>query len=167
MKYDWERALAVGVNLARENIRRGDEMKETDVAWALLVDAAQTSKQSYKAPPRQDFPSKSTMPDAPDEITHWQRMAAYLRGDTKQLDAAGTTRPPMPSAAAVTRAEKVLWVWHHKVKGGIKHKQAVFLLAAGVPMRFITSQTGLHRGRLYNQRQLMMLDMLEAIGRAA
>lgn len=164
--FDWHRAMAAGRDMALEDARRGATPGEPEAMWALLKEAAQVSRVAYRAPPNSGWPRKSAMPDAPDDVSHWHLIAAYLAG---QLDEMPTTesRPPMPSAAQISRSEAVLYLWHcHALarKGDKSRiKKAVYLKACGVPDRKIRAVTGLSRQQIHRAKIEAMDDMLEAV----
>jgi len=164
--YDWERAMREGCKLAVENARKNATLSGVDVMWELLKDAISVSGITYTGTPRQGLPRKSAMPDAPDEITYWQQMSAYLRGETEdqpEIEA----RPPEPTAEQISRAGMVLEVWHRaalKERGDWKRiRKAVYLKASGVPHRKVSAITGFSRQRLHRSKAEAMGDMLEFI----
>ena len=165
---DWERILKRGAELAVERARLGQDLKATDAMWALLQDAAQTSRLAHKAPPRTGYPIKSAMPETPDDISAWQLMSAYLRGEVSDMPTT-VARPPQPSARQIEEAEQVLALWHlHALcrRGGRdKMRKAVYMRAAGVPMRKIRAVTGFSRQRLHAAKVEAMTDMLAAVRR--
>lgn len=164
--YDWDRAKAAGLEMAYAQVKAGQEVAVRDVYWALLREAAQVSAISYTGPPRQSLPSKSTMPEAPDEVSQWQLMSAYLKGDLEEMPP-DQSRPPMPSAAEITRADMVLQVWHlatFRGKGDWKRmRKAVYMRACGVPPRKITAVTGFSRQRLNDAKHKALDDMAEFV----
>lgn len=142
--YDWRRALNHAVNLAVENKRKGYDIRDEDLAWELLREAAKVSAIAYSGPPRSGMPTKSTMPDAPDEVTWWQISSAYIRGDLDEIPEA-RARQPQPTSEQITRASMVLDVWHFKAmpeRQGSKRKAAVYMKACGAPDRKITAVMG-------------------------
>ena len=165
MDFDWGRAIGHGEQLAQEQVRRGDPVDERAIMWALLREAAETSR-AYSGPPWTGWPSKSTMPDSPDEITVWQKVAAYLRGEIEDMPS-DETRPPMPTASAVTRSEHVLGVWHAKALAHMgawsERRKAVYLAACGCPVRKVTAITGMKPQQIHHARRQAMDDMWDHI----
>src|SRR5690554_1905181 len=106
-RFDWTRAVRAGEVLAVENARRGVAPDVTHVMWELLREAADVSQRAFPSLPRLGYPSKSSIPDGPEEATMWQRIAAYLRGEIEEMPS-DETRPPRPSIEQVSRAEAVL-----------------------------------------------------------
>ena len=162
--HDWRRTIAVGVDLAKDMIRSDVEMSERHVMWALLCHAAKVSQIAYPAPPRLGFPAKSAMPDAPDDVTQWQLIAAYLKGEVEEMPV-DQSRPPMPSAEEISRADVVLHVWHRCALGdrGAKAKRAVYLKACGVPDRKVRAVTGLKKERIRYLKDCAAQEMWEAV----
>ena len=156
---DWSKLIRVGAGLAEEYNRSGTAPTNEAIMWALLCDAAKVSSLAYSAPPRQDYPSKSTMPDAPDEITVWQKISAYLKGDLDEMPQ-DDARPPRPSAEAISRAETVLHVWHHAVKIGRQHKRAVYIRACGGKPGLASRITGLGTSEQKAAKRRAMNEML-------
>ena len=54
---------------------------------------------------------KSALPDGVDEVTVWQMISAYLRGEVENLSSSDT-KTPRPTAKQITRAEVMLEMWH-------------------------------------------------------
>ena len=86
-------------------------------------------------PPRLGFPAKSALPDGLDEVTVWQMVRAYLKGEIENLPSSDT-KPPRPTAQQVSRAEVILELWHHVAlmdRGDHKRlKRGVYLKASGM-----------------------------------
>ena len=166
--YDWRRALNAGLDIAIEQVRAGQEVGDREIIWALLCEAAKVSGLTYSGPPRRGMPVKSTMPDAPDEVSAWQLMSAYLRGDLEEMPTEQVT-PPQPTAEQVTRAEMVLDVWHRAAliaRGDwSRMRKAVYLKACGVPDRKVRAVTGFTRARIHSSKQQALDDMQEFIAR--
>lgn len=165
--HDWQRAVRDGVEMAESQIRSDKAMDELDVIWALLCDAAQVSGHAYSGPPAAGYPIKSTMPESGDEVTQWQMMSAYLRGEVQEIPD-GKARV-QPTAHQISRAEAVLDVWHLFALTGIgnrkKLKKALYLRACGVKMRRIRAVTGITRQQLHRAKQQAMGDMWGVIRR--
>lgn len=164
---DWPRAWRIGEDLARDQVRRGDPVDDSAIMWALLCDAAKVSRIAYKAPPPQGFPGKSVMPDAPEEISAFAKMRAYLSGELEEMPEEAS-RDPQPDAAAIDRAEAVLWLWHNEAlnnKGARSNlKKAVYAKALGVPDRKVRAKTGLTREQIKHAKRQAVSDMLAKIG---
>ncbi len=164
--HDWRRTIAEGVELAKDQIRSDVTMDETHVMWALLKEAAQVSSIAYSAPPRTGLPIKSTLPEAADDVTQWQRISAYLRGEVEELPEI-ETRPPRPSAEQVTRSEIILEVWHRYCLSRFgersKMKKAVYLKACEVPDRKVRAITGMTKQRIHSAKKEAMENMWEII----
>jgi hypothetical protein len=162
--FDWRRALVHGVDLVAQNNPPDAEWHTWQAMWELLREAAETSKIAYAAPPRSGYPAKSLMPDATDDITYWQRMAGYVRGELEDAPT-DRPRPPMPSAAAVSRCDAVLYAWHHGTpRVPIKFKRPIYMRACGVPPRKIRAVTGISKDQLQYQREKAMVAMLRFVG---
>ncbi|WP_171232181.1 hypothetical protein [Ruegeria sp. HKCCA4812] len=164
--HDWRRTIAEGVELAKGQIRSDVTMDETHVMWALLCEAAEVSKIAYSGPPRTGMPSKSALPEAPDDVTQWQRISAYLRGEVEELPEI-EARAPRPSAEQVTRSEIILEVWHrfciNRFGERSKMKKAVYLKACGMPDRKVRTVTGMTKQRIHSAKKEAMQDMWEII----
>ena len=167
MSFDWRPALIHGATLAINNHRDlGDEVETWQAMWALLCEAAEVSR-AFPGPPRSGHPEKAAWPDAPDEITHWQRQAAYLRGDLDELPY-DDPAPPVPSAAEVTRADVVLDAWHtYALRRGAfpyPHKKYIYRLASGAPMGAVCRMCGQPVHYVADLRRKASLQMLRGIG---
>jgi len=149
--HDWRRTLRDGFEIARDQVRKDYAVKDHHVAWALLTEAAWVSRVAYPAPPRSGFPGRSAMPESPDEVTQWQLMSAYLRGEISSLPDE-PQKMPRPEAHVIDRAELILDLWHQSalIKKGNKRtlKRAVYAKALGVKPRKIFEQYGLRYKQL-------------------
>ena len=167
-KHNWPATIKAGVDMAAEQVRSDVQVKETHVMWALLREAATVSGRAYGAPPRSGWPVKSTMPDAPDDVSQWQMMMAYIQGQVEDAPAV-KSRPPQPSMEQITRAEVILHIWHHHAlkSRGARHrmKKAVYLKACGLPDRKVRAVTGFTKQAIHSAKEAAMVDMWEAIRR--
>ena len=50
--------------------------------------------------------------DAPDDVTQWQLLLAYLKGELETLPSSDM-KPSRPSAEQIDRADLILHLWHH------------------------------------------------------
>lgn len=162
-KFDWQAAWRHGAAIAGDYSRSGTALTDQAIAWALLCEAARVSR-SYPAPPRSGYPVKSSWPDFPDEVTMWHKMSAYLQGDLDELPE-DESRPPMPSAAEISRADHVLTVWHHAVSLGRNKKRAVYLRACGAKAGKIARVSGVTTTELKTARRRALGEMLRHISR--
>ncbi len=164
--HDWRRTIAEGVELAKDQVRSDVTLDETHVMWALLCEAAQVSSIAYSGPPRTGMPAKSALPEAPDDVTMWQRISAYLRGEVEDLPEI-EARPPRPSAEQVTRSEIILEVWHRfclqRFGERSKMKKAVYLKACGQPDRKVRAITGMTKQKIHSAKKAAMKEMWEII----
>jgi hypothetical protein len=165
-KHNWVATIRAGAELAAEQVRSDVEVKEEHVIWALLCEAAQTSARAYSSPPRTGLPQKSVMPEAPEDVSYWHMMMAYIKGQIEEAPAT-KPKPPIPSAEQISRAEIILHIWHHYAlrKKGAKNrmKKAVYLKACGVPDRKVRSVTGFTRQAIHSAKEAAMRDMWEII----
>lgn len=139
---DWPRAFRAGADMVADHYRSGTAITNEAIIWALLCDAASVSAIAGSRPPYQGYPTKSAMPDAPDEISMWQRLAAYMRGEIDELPET-ESRPPRPSAEAISRSDAVLHVWHSHVTLGRDKKRAVYIRACGGKPGLVRRITGM------------------------
>jgi hypothetical protein len=106
------------------------------------------------------------MPDTPDDVTQWQLVSAYLRGEVGEMPI-DESKPPMPSAEQISRAEVVLYLWHHHAlphKGDrSRMKRAIYLKACGVPERKVRAVTGMTRHAIRRARDDAMKDMWDIV----
>lgn len=164
--FDWRKALNHGVTLYAENIRDHDTAEAWVAMWELLCEAARVSR-SYEAPPRSDYPEKGAWPDAPDEMTHFQRGMAYLRGEIDEA-APDEPLPPIPTAAEITRADAVLALWHNhalcRPGGPLPAKRAIYALAEGKPLGAVMRMSGMNRHEVLAMRKKAAEQMLRALG---
>ena len=158
--HNWRRTILDGFKLAEQQVRRDRRIKMPNVAWALLCEAAEVSRISYQAPPRSGFPGRSAMPESPDEVTQWQLMSAYLRGEISSLPDE-PQKMPRPEAHVIDRAELILDLWHQTAlitKGNKRAlKRAVYEKALGVKPRKIIQRYDLH----YKQLNAAVLEASE------
>jgi hypothetical protein len=165
-RHNWPATIKAGVEMAGEQVRSDVQVKETHVMWALLKEAAQVSSLAYRAPPRTGWPQKSSLPDAPDDVSQWQMMMAYIRGQVEDAPAV-KARPPQPSVEQIARAEIILHIWHHyalKRKGERSRiKRAVYLKACNVPDRKVRAVTGMTKQAIHAAKEEAMRDMWAAI----
>lgn len=166
-KHDWRRTISHGVDLALEALPMTATLRDHNVVWALVKEAAFVSRVTYPAPPRSSFPSKAALPDAPDDVTQWQLISAYLRGDIDSLPATVQARPAQPSKEQIDRCEVILEVWHRhalKRKGDrSRMKKAIWLKANNAAARHILAVTGLSRQRVQHAQNEAMRDMWAVI----
>lgn len=167
-RHDWSRSLRWAEVAAVENARIGSAVGPVQVMWELLRDAARVSALAYPAERVRGYPSRSSLPEMPSDVTAWQMMAAYLRGEVEEMPVS-ECRPPMPSAEQISRADAVLDVWHRHALGRLgdapRIKRAVYLRACGVPPRKIRSITGIERQALHRAKDEAMTDMWQAVRR--
>lgn len=159
---DWDRHFRDAASFAADYHRSGTAIGPEALMWALLCDAARVTALAYRAQPYQGYPTKSAWPDAPDEITWWQQHSAYLRGEVEDLPA-DDSRPPIPTAAEISRAEAVLHLWHHAVTLGRQRKRAVYLRACQRSAGKVTRITGETQREQKAARRRAIREMLGAI----
>lgn len=166
--HNWATTIKAGSEMAAEQVRSDVEVTEAHVIWALLSEAAKTSARAYSGPPRTGYPNKSVMPDAPDDVSYWHMMMAYIQGQLEN-EPVDQARPPIPSAEQIGRAEIILHIWHHHAlkNKGAKHrmKKAVYLKACGVPDRKVRAVTGFTRQAIHAAKAEAMRDMWDMIRR--
>lgn len=164
----WNKTWRDGEDLARDNIKSDATLRNHHVAWELLKEAAKVSRLTYRAPPRTGFPGKSSLPDAPDDVTQWQLLSAYLRGEIESLPSS-QTRPSRPTSVQIDRAELVLYLWHHHAlrrKGDRSRiKRAVYMKANGVRTMRIASVTGLTTKQIRTAQVEASEDIVDQIFR--
>ena len=164
--FDWRKALFHGVTLAGENHREYDTGEAWTAMWELLCEAARVSR-AFDAPPHTGYPAKSSLPDAPEEMTPWQRQMAYLRGELDEVPV-DEPQPPAPTASEVTRAEAVLELWHaHALwRGAHPHpaKRHIYRLAEGASIGSVMRRTGLARHQVLAMKRRAAEQMLRAAG---
>jgi hypothetical protein len=145
--YNWHKALKDAESDALDHLKRDAVLSQHHVGFALLRTAATTSRLSYSAPPRPGWPSKSALPDSVDDVTQWQLISAYLKGELASLPDI-ENRMPRPSSDAIDQCDLVLHVWHHYAlphKGDRSRiKRAVYLRANGAKPNKIAAVTGIN-----------------------
>ena len=138
----------------------------THIVWELLKEAATVSRIAYSSPPRLGLPAKSALPDGVDEVTVWQMISAYLRGEVENLPSSDT-KAPRPTAKQITRAEEMLEMWHKLAvndKGDRKRlKRAVCLKASDMRPRLVRTKTGLNYQQLWKAQKDACSDLWEVI----
>lgn len=166
--FDWSRAWTHGERLAEEQTRKGDKVDDVAIMWALMREAVRTSALCDSAPPRSHWPSKSSWPENPDEISAWHMTMAWIRGE---LDDAPKMRakPAQPSAAAISRRDNVLHVWHEAAlrdtPNWLNKRMALHAYAAGAKSAAVCHKSGLSRQSLSSAKQRAMQDMVDYINR--
>ena len=162
----WDSTWRDGEDLARDNIKADATLKEHHVTWELLKEAAKVSRLTYPAPPRTGFPSTSSLPDSPDDVTQWQLLSAYLRGEIESLPSS-QTKPSRPTSVQIDRAELILYLWHHyslRRKGDKSRiKRAVYMKANGVKTIKIANITGLTTKQIRTAQVEACEDIAEQI----
>ena len=166
--HNWNKTLRDGETLALDNKKADAVLKDHHIAWELLKEAAKVSRLTYSAPPRTGFPSTSSLPDAPDDVTQWQLMSAYLRGDIESLPSS-QTKDSRPSSEQIDRSELILYFWHHHAlirKGDRSRiKRAVYLKANGVKTQRIGAVTGLTTKQILSAQTEAAEDIIQHIYR--
>ena len=164
--FDWRRAMLHGITLAGDNLRDYDEPEAWIAMWELLCEAARVSR-AFDGPPPMGYPEKSSLPDAPEEMTPWQKQMAYLRGELDEMPEDEPT-PPAPTSAEVSRAEAVLHLWHtHALwRGAYPHpfKRQIYRLAEGAPLGQVIRMTGMKRSEVLAMKRKASYQMLRAAG---
>lgn len=164
--HDWRTTLKDGEELAKNNIRSDKPVTMARIAWELLREAAFVSRVSYTAPPRSGFPGRSAMPESTDEVTYWQLISAFLRGELDQLPE-DTTKPPRPTSVQIDRADVILDLWHQvalRTHGDYRRlRSAVYLMAAGVKPQRICADHGLNYKRLNAAKVTASEEMAQMI----
>lgn len=168
--HDWRRGIRDGFHIARDQVRKDRAVTLPHIAWALLTEAAQVSRIAYAAPPRTGYPVKSAMPESVDEVTQWQLMSAYLRGDITSLpDDEG--KAPRPEAHVIDRAGLILDLWHQVAlaqKGDKRRlKKAVYDRAQGIKPRVICKKYGITYRQLHSALEHASEDMAQQIEKHA
>ena len=165
-QFDWRRAMLHGITLASDNLREYDEPEAWIAMWSLLCEAARVSR-AFDGPPAMGFPDKSSLPEAPDEVTPWQKQMAYLRGELDELPEDEPT-PPAPTSAEVSRAEAVLDLWHSHAlrRGAYPHpaKRHIYRLADGATLGQVMRLTGMKRHEVLAMKRKASIEMLRAAG---
>ena len=166
LDHDWRTTVRDGTQMAQQNAKRGVVVDGTHIVWELLKEAATVSRIAYSSPPRTGFPMKSALPDGVDDVTVWQMVSAYLRGEVENLPSSDT-KAPRPTAKQITRAEVMLELWHKVAlndKGDRKRlKRAVYLKASGMRPRVVRSKTGLNYQQLWKAQKDACSDLWEII----
>ncbi|MBQ59112.1 MAG: hypothetical protein CMA66_01025 [Euryarchaeota archaeon] len=164
--HNWHKTLRDGEQLALDNKKADAVLRDHHIAWELLKEAAKVSRLTYPAPPRTGFPSTSSLPDAPDDVTQWQLMSAYLRGDIESLPSS-ETKASRPSSEQIDRSELILYLWHHYAlirKGDRSRiKRAVYLKANGVKTQRIGAITGLTTKQILSAQTEAGQDIIDHI----
>lgn len=164
--HNWQKTLKDAETLALDNKKADAVLRDHHLAWELLKEAAKVSRLTYPAPPRTGFPSTSSLPDAPDDITQWQLMSAYLKGDIESLPSS-QTKASRPSSEQIDRSELILYLWHHyalmRLGDRSRIKRAVYLKANGVKTQRIGAITGLTTKQILTAQTEAGQDIIEQI----
>lgn len=159
--FDWDRAWRYGRSIAGDYHRSTTTIGDHEIMWALLCDAAAVAE-TFPAASGRGYPQKSAWPDFPDQVTAWQLMAAYVRGEVEEMPEAD---PPkiQPSAEDISRTWAVLDLWHSAVTLGVKRKRAVFLAACRKRPRLIQRIAGVGAQELKNAKRRSVDEMLKRL----
>jgi len=164
--HDWQRTLRAAEQLALDNIKADAKVSDKHIGWELLREAARVSRISYPAPPRTGFPTSSSLPDAPDDVTQWQLLSAYLKGELETLPSSDM-KPSRPSAEQIDRADLILHLWHHHAlarKGDKSRlKRGVYLKANGMHPQKISHILGINSRQLKRAQDEASLDIVYEI----
>lgn len=156
-----------GIRLMVETTHAREKRDQPAVMWALLCEAAEVSR-SWPAPPRSGHPSKSAMPEAPDDLTEWERRNDDFR-EGVTIAARSSPRTEW-SARQHSEAEFTLSLFSatFRLAGARKTlRRATWLYASGMPPRKITALTGLTRHQIQRARERASREMFEALGQLA
>lgn len=168
--HDWRTTILDGTQAAEQAVKKGVVVDGSHIVWELLREATVVSRAAYASPPRTGFPAKSALPDGVDEVTVWQMVSAYLRGEIENLPST-ETKAPRPSAKQITRAEAMLELWHYVAlvdRGDRKRlKRAVYLKASGMRPRAVQERTGLNYQQLWSAQKHACFDVWEKISQLA
>ena len=164
--HDWQRTLREAEQLALDNIKADAKVSAKHLGWELLLEAARVSRISYPAPPRTGFPTSSSLPDAPDDVTQWQLLSAYLKGELETLPSSDM-KPSRPSAEQIDRADLILHLWHHhalaRVGDKSRLKRGVYLKANGMHPQKIAHILGINSRQLKRAQDEASLDIVYEI----
>ena len=164
--HDWPRTLREAEQLALDNIKADAKVSAKHLGWELLREAARVSRISYPAPPRTGFPTSSSLPDAPDDVTQWQLLSAYLKGELETLPSSDM-KPSRPSAEQIDRADLILHLWHHhalaRVGDKSRLKRGVYLKANGMHPQKISHILGINSRQLKRAQDEASLDIVYEI----
>jgi len=162
----WNSTWREGEDLARDNIKADATLQDHHVAWELLKEAAKVSRLTYPSPPRTGYPITSSLPAAPDDVSQWQILSAYLRGEIDSLPSV-ETKPSRPTSRQIDRAELILYLWHNYSlarKGDRSRiKRAVYMKANGVRTIRIASITGLTTKQIRSAQVEACEDIVDRI----
>ena len=149
--------------LAEIHVRTDQEITDVDRMWGLFVEAVRTAK-SLPGIPRLSGPVKSAMPEAPDEVTYWDVVAAYIRGETEEIPEVHTTISA--TRAQMTRHDIVMGYWHSSAlrgKGDWKRlRKALWCYARGDKRGKVIRQHGVTSMGLTRLKKQAMTDMIKA-----
>ncbi len=162
--FDWEKAMRAGAELARDDARYGKGQEAQ--MWALLRDAFRVAR-FYAAPPRMGYPVKSSFPEAPDEISVWHKVAAYVRGEVGELPEFDPAPIP-PSAEEMTRSDHVLRAFHSVVSQwqgsrGAHRRQALSMWASGARKAQVIHRFGLSSHQMDKYRKALLVEMVAIV----
>lgn len=157
-----------GLRLLVAETGENDRREPKDMIWHMLRQAAAVSR-SFPPPPRTDHPSKSAMPDAPDDVTYWQRQVEAFAQKTTMQALYGTRPRIQYSATQVSDAELTLRLFHrYALHGRGKRRElmrAVYAYAAGMRAAAVRQNFGLSRYSLMRRVDQACEDMLDGLRR--
>jgi len=107
------------------------------------------------------------MPEAPDEITVWQKINAYIKGEVQELPEYEPS-PIRPSAEECTRADHVLRLFHAVTSEwgtNSARRRSVAALAMGLRRDAVIRRYGLTRRQIDVARERALREMVRKIPR--
>jgi hypothetical protein len=148
--------------LAEIHVRIDQDITDVDRMWGLFVEAVETAR-SLPGIPRLSGPVKSAMPEAPDEVTYWDVVAAYIRGDTEEMPEVETRSAA--TRAQMTRHDLVMAYWHSAAlrgKGDWRRlRRALWDYARGEKRGRVLRNHGVTSMGLTRLKKQAMADMIK------
>ena len=150
--------------IAEPRNRQTKVVDDVDLMWALVCEAANTDKQ-LPGPPAQGYGSTSAGFVQTDEISPWEKVSAYLRGETEEIPETEGIDPKAP-AAQISRAEIITEAFHSYTFTGKARKPerrgALWMLASGTSSKAIQRASGWSGYQIREMKTEAMRDLMRA-----
>ena len=151
------------VEMAEPHVRRNAKIREIDLMWGAFVEAVMTARK-LPSPPNTRGPSKSAMPESPDEITWWDIQLALVKGVIEEEPEQRATL--MPTAAQITRHDVVMDLYHKTAFRGRhdwkRRREALWRYAGGWKAGRVRREYGFPAMALSRMKSEAMLSMISA-----
>lgn len=159
-KIDPARLVQRAEELAEQYKWGNGPITDKDRMWGLFCHSVRVA-QLWPSPPRSGYPARSTMPDAPDDVTYFQKVRLALE-QGESLSEIGDKPTFTPDAFDQSLAEFIIEGSHSdclKVADGKRLRAALTSLAAGVKPQKVMRYTGLNQPKIKRAKDQLCGDL--------